>query len=120
MIMDSADGFQIFYPNDQDSRPSALSECLPFSTLGAILSTSRDREAATKYAGPNVIDIDEMDDEESRELLQRSLQKKQLANDDSSYNKAARIACQSSTRNNSSSRIPKRQEQHYRRVSQNL
>jgi hypothetical protein len=34
-----------------------------------------------------VIDIDEMDDRESRELLQRSLQKKQLINDDSSTTK---------------------------------
>jgi hypothetical protein len=87
MIVDGADGFEIFYPNHQDSRPSALSECLPFSTLGAILFTTRAREVATKYAGPNVIDIDEMDDEESRELLQQSLQKKQLANDDSSTTK---------------------------------
>jgi hypothetical protein len=87
MIVDSAEDFEIFYPNHQDSRSSALSECLPFSTLGAILFTTRAREVATKYAGPNVIDIDEMDDEESRELLQQSLQKKQLANDDSSTTK---------------------------------
>jgi hypothetical protein len=69
MIVDNADNFEIFYRNDQDSGSSALSECLPFSTLGAILFTTRDREAATRYACSNVIDIDEMDDRESRELL---------------------------------------------------
>ena len=87
MIVDNADNFEIFYRNDQDSGSSALSEYLPFSTLGAILFTTRDREAATRYACSNVIDIDEMDDRESRELLQRSLQKKQLINDDSSITK---------------------------------
>jgi hypothetical protein len=87
MIVDNADNFEIFYRNDQDSGSSALSECLPFSTLGAILFTTRDREAATRYACSNVIDIDEMDDRESRELLQRSLQKKQLINDDSGTTK---------------------------------
>ena len=82
MIVDNADNFEIFYHN-KDSGSGALSESLPFSTLGAILFTTRDREAATRYAGSNVIDIDEMDDEESKELLQRSLQNKQLVNDHS-------------------------------------
>jgi tetratricopeptide (TPR) repeat protein len=85
MIMDNADDFEIFYHDGRkDNRFSALSEYLPFSMLGAILFTTRDREAATRYAGSNVIDIDKMDDEESRELLQRSLQDKQLINDHSS------------------------------------
>jgi tetratricopeptide (TPR) repeat protein len=83
MIVDNADNFEIFYHNNKDSGSGALSESLPFSTLGAILFTTRDREAATRYAGSSVIDIDEMDDEESRELLQRSLQNKQLVNDHS-------------------------------------
>ena len=88
MIMDNADDFELFYPNDnEDSESSALSEYLPFSTLGAILFTTRDREAATRYAGSNVIDIDEMEDTESRELLQRSLQNKQLLEDKESIAK---------------------------------
>jgi hypothetical protein len=84
MIVDNADNFEIFYRNDQDSGSSALSECLPFSTLGAILFTTRDRKAATRYASSNVIDIDEMDNDESKELLQRSLQKKHLIKDEDS------------------------------------
>jgi tetratricopeptide (TPR) repeat protein len=88
MIVDNADNFEIFYYNDnKDSGSGALSEYLPFSTLGAILFTTRDREAATRYAGSNVIDIDEMDNTESRELLQRSLQNKQLIEDKDSTTK---------------------------------
>ncbi len=87
MIVDNADDFEMFYRNDQYSGSSALSEFLPFSTLGAILFTTRDREAATRYAGSNVINIDEMDNRESRELLERNLQKKQLINDDSGTTK---------------------------------
>ncbi|KAH8588542.1 hypothetical protein B0O99DRAFT_746711 [Bisporella sp. PMI_857] len=83
MIVDNADDFEIFCYNDKDSKYSGLSEYLPFSALGAILFTTRDREAATRYASSNVIDIDEMDNKESRELFQRSLQNKQLVKDDS-------------------------------------
>jgi hypothetical protein len=82
MVVDNADPFEMFYHNDnKDSGSAILSEYLPFSTLGAILFTTRDREAAIRYAGSNVINIDEMDDTESRELLQQSLQNKQLIND---------------------------------------
>jgi hypothetical protein len=74
MVVDNADHFEMFYHNDnKDSGSVILSEYLPFSTLGAILFTTRDREAAIRYAGSNVINIDEMDDTESRELLQQSL-----------------------------------------------
>ena len=81
MVVDNADDFEIFYNYNDANGPSALSEYLPFSTLGAILFTTRDRDAGTRYAGSNVIDIDEMDDSESRELLQRGLQNKQLMED---------------------------------------
>lgn len=67
--MDNADDFELFY-NDADNNGSgALSEYLPFSILGAILFTTRDWEAGTRYAGSNVINVDEMDGRESVELL---------------------------------------------------
>jgi tetratricopeptide (TPR) repeat protein len=84
LIMDNADNFEIFYGNDKNSGSGGLSEYLPFSTLGAILFTTRDREAATRYAGSNVVDVNEMDDVESRHLLERSLQNKQLIEDKNS------------------------------------
>ena len=70
MIVDNADDFKIFYNDNNVNGPGALSEYLPFSMLGAILFTNRDRKAATRYAGSNVIDVDQMDDRGSRELLQ--------------------------------------------------
>ncbi len=74
MIMENADDFRIFYRNDnKDSGSDVLSEYLPFSPLGSILFTTRDRDAATRYAGSNVIEVDKMDDKESVELLQLSL-----------------------------------------------
>jgi hypothetical protein len=69
MIMDNADDFSLFYGDNNRNEPGALSEYLPFSTLGVILFTTRDRKAATRYASSTVIDVDEMDDNESEELL---------------------------------------------------
>ncbi|KAH7314029.1 hypothetical protein BKA65DRAFT_411491, partial [Rhexocercosporidium sp. MPI-PUGE-AT-0058] len=51
---------------------------------GAILFTTRDREAVIRYAGLNVINISEMNNKEARKLLQRSLREKQLINNNSS------------------------------------
>jgi tetratricopeptide (TPR) repeat protein len=82
MIVDNADDFELFYNDTDINGTVAFSEYLPFSMLGMILFTTRDRKAATRYAASNVIDVDEMDDTESRELLQRSLQNKRLINDE--------------------------------------
>ncbi|OBT57821.1 hypothetical protein VE04_01878 [Pseudogymnoascus sp. 24MN13] len=91
MVVDNADDYEMFYSSNDDNGSYALSEYLPFSTLGAILFTTRDREAATRYAGSNVIGIDEMDDSESRELLQRSLQNRQLIEDKDSITKLLKL-----------------------------
>jgi tetratricopeptide (TPR) repeat protein len=85
MIVDNADDFEILYSKaDERTESHALHEYLPFSRLGAIIFTTRDREAATRYAGSNVITIEEMDDRESRELLQNGLQDKRLVEDEDS------------------------------------
>ncbi|KAH8684468.1 putative kinesin [Tricladium varicosporioides] len=88
MIIDNADDYDIFHHCGDDASVSKrLWEYLPSSELGAILFTTRDREAATSYAGSNVIDILEMSNEESRDLLFRNLQNKPLIDDDSSTTK---------------------------------
>jgi hypothetical protein len=46
-----------------------------------ILFTARDREAAIRYSWLKLIAINEMDDKEFRELLQRSLQTGQPISD---------------------------------------
>ena len=83
MIVDNADDFALLYNRaDESIETHALHEYLPFSPLGAILFTTRDREAATRYAGSNVIAIEEMDDAESRELFKKGLQNKRLVEDE--------------------------------------
>jgi hypothetical protein len=82
LIMDNADDFELFYKRaDESSQSCALYKYLPFSPLGAILFTTRDSEAASRYAGSKVITIEEMDDTESRELLKTGLQNQQLVED---------------------------------------
>lgn len=81
MIVDNADELNLFYNSTNNSTSLLLSKYLPFNTRGAILFTTRDHRAATKYAAKQVISIEEMDDTESRELFSRSLQNKQLLKD---------------------------------------
>jgi hypothetical protein len=69
MIVNNTDDFELFYNNTNNNRSNILVEYLLFSILSAILFTTRDREAATRYAGLNMINIDEINDKESRELL---------------------------------------------------
>ena len=81
MIVDNADELNLFYNSTNNNTSLLLSKYLPFNTRGAILFTTRDHRAATKYAAEQVISIEEMDDKESRELFSRSLQNKQLLQD---------------------------------------
>jgi hypothetical protein len=81
MIIDNTDDFELFYNDTDNNRSSTLSVYLLFNTLSAILFMTRDHEAATRYTGSNVINIDKMDNREARELLQRSLYNKQLIED---------------------------------------
>jgi signal recognition particle GTPase len=61
MIVDNSVDAEMRYNRaDISSGSSALFDYLPFSLKGAILFTTQDRKAATKYAGPNVIDVEEM------------------------------------------------------------
>jgi tetratricopeptide (TPR) repeat protein len=92
MIVDNADDFEILYSKaDERTESHVLHEYLPFSRLGAILFTTRDREAATRYAGSNVIAVEGMDDRESRELLQNGLQNKGLVEDEDSTAKLLKL-----------------------------
>jgi tetratricopeptide (TPR) repeat protein len=71
----------LFCDKIDNSALSPLSEYLPFSTLGGILFTTRDHDAATRYADSDVVEVGEMSFSESKELLQKSLQNKRLLED---------------------------------------
>jgi hypothetical protein len=91
MIVDNADNFEIFYHNNEDRTTGTLSEYLPFSPLGTILFTTRDHKAATRYTGPNMIDINEIDDEKSREFFLQSFQNKQLIENKNNITKLLKL-----------------------------
>jgi nucleoside phosphorylase len=82
IIIDNADDSDLVHEaKDITARP--LNHYLPYSPLGGILFTTRGGNAAASYvdAGSNIIDIEEMNDSESRKLLERSLHNKQLISD---------------------------------------
>ena len=92
LIVDNADDFGMLYNRAEESSGSrALHEYLPFSPYGAILFTTRDREAATRYAGSNVIEIEEMNEAESRNLLKASLQNQRLVEDEGGTTKLLKL-----------------------------
>jgi len=74
MIIDNADNSDVLLLADKKNDQRALREYLPTSYNGAILFTTRDHKAATKFAGANVITIKEMNRQESTELLTKSIQ----------------------------------------------
>ena len=77
LIIDNADDVEMLYSraneSDESSGSHALADYLPFSQKGSILFTTRNREAAVKQAGVDVVIVQEMSEGDSQELLQTSL-----------------------------------------------
>ncbi|KIM99308.1 hypothetical protein OIDMADRAFT_126800, partial [Oidiodendron maius Zn] len=79
MIIDNADDTEMLYGADLAYRSSTtprLKDYLPFSFRGSILLTTRKFGIASKHAGTEVIDVQEMTDWEAQQLLEKSLLKK--------------------------------------------
>ncbi|RDW80343.1 hypothetical protein BP5796_05041 [Coleophoma crateriformis] len=81
LIVDNADDFSMFYKAPHASTSTELSKYLPFSNNGGILFTTRDHKAATKFASTNVVNVSEMNDGESKNLLRKHLQRPELLDD---------------------------------------
>ena len=79
LIIDNADDVNIWTTSDGSS--PALKTYVPQSQYGFVLFTTRNRQLATKLAGPDVISITQMDDKMATDLLQASLIDKDLVND---------------------------------------
>ena len=81
LLIDNADdlGMWLDKPEDDAAR---LIDCLPRSSLGSILFTTRDRKAAVSLAGKNVMELSEMDEAQSRILLQGYLIDQDLGDQD--------------------------------------
>ena len=86
LIVDNADDYKALNNANKGNSSRALIEYLPNHGNGAVLFTTRDNRAATRFAEAMVITIKEMSRPESIELLKTSVQvqKHNLLNDEAS------------------------------------
>ncbi|KFA78071.1 hypothetical protein S40288_05424, partial [Stachybotrys chartarum IBT 40288] len=74
LIIDNADDWKLVFGSAGNP---GLEEYLPESRNGIILLTTRFGRVAVDFAGPDVIDVDQMDPEEAMNLLDNSLIRKE-------------------------------------------
>ncbi|KAI9923967.1 hypothetical protein MW887_007425 [Aspergillus wentii] len=77
MIFDNADDKDMWISSD----PSALKNYLPRGRQGCILLTTRNQQLAVSLAGPNLVKMQEMDDQTATDLFKASLVQKDLLDD---------------------------------------
>lgn len=80
MVVDNADDIDVLFQEDTDG--TRLVDYLPNGRRGFLLFTTRTRKAAIKEAGANTIQLLEMKQKEARNVLEKSLLKKSLLEDD--------------------------------------
>jgi tetratricopeptide (TPR) repeat protein len=79
MIVDNADDQELIFG---DAEKPGIEEYLPESEDGLILLTTRSRQVAVDFAGPNVIEVQQMDPVEATYLIEKSLTRKDLIQDE--------------------------------------
>ncbi|KAK3081547.1 hypothetical protein LTS18_005545, partial [Coniosporium uncinatum] len=74
-VFDNADPFTGIRNGTPGSKPGSVSlkEYPPKSKQGCIVFTTRDKKIAVKLAGPNIVEVPEMDEDGAVKLLQKSL-----------------------------------------------
>ncbi|KLJ13097.1 hypothetical protein EMPG_11945 [Blastomyces silverae] len=86
LVFDNADDIEMWMEKASGTGNSGNSgrriDYLPKSKHGSILFTTRNRKAATKLAGTNIVLVGEMDDVMAKDLLKRSLLRPDLLTDD--------------------------------------
>ncbi|RYP58955.1 hypothetical protein DL770_010316 [Monosporascus sp. CRB-9-2] len=72
LVFDNADdvGMWVSKPTPESGR---LIDCLPRSSYGSIIFTTRDKKTAVRLAGRNVVEMSEMDEAGSKQLLEKYL-----------------------------------------------
>jgi tetratricopeptide (TPR) repeat protein len=82
LIIDNADDFEMLTKREDDDTGSLrLIDYLPTSRNGSIIFTSRDRNAAGNLTSNNIIDVDEMDQREAKEVFLKTSKKPHLGED---------------------------------------
>ena len=88
LVIDSADDFDMWFKKADHSSDLRLVDYLPRSGNGSILLTTRNRKAATKFAGGNVVPLAEVKDDAAKAILGNHLIKKEALND---YNATSQL-----------------------------
>ena len=82
LILDNADDMDMWFKkSDINTNTTRLIDYLPRSSKGSIVFTTRNRKAAVKFAGRNVIQVTEMDKDTATQVLRNSLINKEILND---------------------------------------
>ena len=79
LILDNADDIDVLYKKGYgDNESLALIDYLPSSRYGSIVFTTRNRKAAVKQAGGNVVKVYEMDQADAKKILEKTLIQKHI------------------------------------------
>ena len=74
LIFDSADDIDMWINNTGNKNESpSLIDCVPRSSQGHLVFTTRSRKIAVKFTQQNVIEVPEMDEEVAKQMLSKSL-----------------------------------------------
>ncbi|KAM0270411.1 hypothetical protein ACHAQH_009469 [Verticillium albo-atrum] len=82
IIIDNADDEDVMEGGAHGPRGHSICDFLPRSDRGRILFTTRNQRIATRLAQSEVVDLSEMNAEEARDLMEKSLINKRLLADD--------------------------------------
>jgi hypothetical protein len=83
MIVDNADDPGVLLETtDNNPMPTRLSDCLPHSSSGTILFTTRSKKVAGDLTPSSVLELNDMSKAEARQLLARRLTKQTLLDDE--------------------------------------
>ena len=89
LIIDNADDIDVLYKRVDKELP--LVDYLPASCKGSIIFTTRNRKAAVKQAGNNIIEVGEMNPADAKEVLKKSLLRTHLLNEDEAVIKLLKL-----------------------------
>jgi tetratricopeptide (TPR) repeat protein len=83
MFVDNADDENILFdPLNEANSTDRLIDYLPNSRKGSIIFTTRSRKAAVNLAGSDIVQLSELDEAESKKMLEQRLPQKDLRGDD--------------------------------------
>jgi tetratricopeptide (TPR) repeat protein len=92
IIVDNADDPGVLLETtDNDAMSARLSDCLPHSSNGTILFTSRSRKVAGDLTPSSVLELNDLSKAEARQLLARRLTKQTLLDDETAVDELLAI-----------------------------